>query len=234
LAPNRVGELRQACLGLPNLQLIAAKYPHDRDSNIGAHVRETPMSKRVILCVPTVAVGLFATAIMLGTNYAAHAAGDCLAGPSRPPAQGGHWYYRFDQANNRKCWYLVEPAAPMPTAQAPEPQPSPDPTPQPTPQPTLSSFFSSLTAGFPGPPSGAQPDASTGDARIVQTPHSDDLKNNEAGSGRQPRMVLASKQHRPAHLRPAAEHTDEQPAQPHNQAERDTLFQEFLRWKDRQ
>jgi hypothetical protein len=189
------------------------------------------MSKRVILCVPTVAVGLFATAIVLGTNYAAHAAGDCLAGPNRPPAQGGHWYYRFDRSNNRKCWYLVEPGAPTPVAAAPEPQPPPEPASQ----PTFSSFFSSLTAGFSGPSSGTQPDAATGDPRSAQAARPDNPKNNEAESGRQPGMVLASKQHRPAHLRPPpVEHADEQPAQPLNQAERDTLFQEFLRWKDRQ
>jgi hypothetical protein len=214
------------------LQLIAAKYPHDRDSNIAAHVKETPMSKRVISCVPTVvAVGLFATAILLGTNYAADAAGDCLAGPNRAPAQGGHWYYRFGHADNRKCWYLAEPGAPTPMAGAPEPQQPPEPAPQ----LTFGSFFSSLTAGFPGPSSGIQPDAATGDPRSAPAARLDNLKKNEAESGRQPGMVLASKQHRPAHLRPPpVEHTDEHPAQSFNQVERDALFQEFLRWKNRQ
>jgi hypothetical protein len=186
------------------------------------------MSKRVISCIPTAAVGLFATAILLGTNYPARAAGDCLAEPNRP-AQGGHWYYRFDHANNRKCWYLVGPGAPTPVAAAPEPQQPPEPAPQ----PTFGSFFSSLTAGFPGPSSGPQPDA--GDPHGAQAARPDNLKNNEPESGRQPGMALASKQHRPAHLRPPpVEHADEHPAQPVNQAERDALFQEFLRWKDRQ
>jgi hypothetical protein len=220
-------ELRQARHGLPNLQLIAAKYPHNRDSIIGVHARENPMPKRVISCVP---IGLLASVIMLGSDRATLAADDCLAEPNRPPTQGGHWYYHFDRAIGRKCWYLVEPGAPTPTTEAPESQQPPGAPPQ----PTFGSFFSSLTAGFPGSTPGAQGDPTTGDARIGQPARADDLKNGEAGPGRQPRIALASKQHRAVHLRPPAEHTDEQsPASP-TQAARDALFEEFLRWKDRQ
>jgi hypothetical protein len=223
---NSGEQLRQTRHGLPNLQLIAAKYPYDRDSNIEVQARETPMPKRVISCVP---IGLLTTVIMLGTNCATLAADDCLAGPNRPPAPGGHWYYRLDRANDRKCWYVVEPAAQMPVAEAPQPQPPPGAPPQ----PTFGSFFSSLTAGLPGSATGAQGDPTTGDARIAQPARADDLKNGEAGPRRQPRMALASKEHRPVHVRPPAEHTDEQPTASLNQAERDALFEEFLRWKDR-
>jgi hypothetical protein len=212
------------------LQLIAAKYPHDRDSNIGVHARENSMPKRVISCVP---IGLLATVIVLGTNYATLAADDCLVGPNRPPAQGGHWYYRVDRANNnRKCWYLVEPGAQMPVAEAPELQPQQPPGAPP--QPTLGSFFSSLTAGFPGSTPGAQGDPTTGDARIMQPARADDPRNGQPGPNRPPRIALASKQHRPVHLRPPVEPTEEQPAASLNQAERDALFEEFLRWKERQ
>jgi hypothetical protein len=199
------------------------------------------MSKRVTSRV--VSVGLFATVIMLSTNYATAtlAADDCLAGPNRPPAAGGHWYYRLDHVNNRKCWYLVEPEARTPTAEAAEPQPSPDPAPQPPPppQPTFGSFFSSLSTGFTG---WTQPNIPNSDVRSAQTAHPDDLKDGEASSGRQPRMVrhpdaeaaLAPKPHRPAHARPPAEHAEERPAPQLNQAERDALFQEFLRWRESQ
>jgi hypothetical protein len=234
-------ELWQACLGLPNLQLIAAKYPRDRDSNIGrGHDRESSMPKRVISCVPAVSVGLLATAITLGTDYTTLAANDCPAGPNRSSAQRGHWYYRVDHVNNRKCWYLAEPQARTPAAEAPQPQPSPDAPPP----PTLSTFFSSLTSGFTGATAGTQPVTAAGDARTMQTAHPDNLKNDEIAPGRRPRMArrpnseaaLAPKQHRPAHARPPAEHADERPASSSslNQAERDDLFQDFLRWKDRQ
>jgi hypothetical protein len=192
------------------------------------------MSKRVISCVKAVSVGLL---VMLGTNRAALAADDCLAGPNRPPAQGGHWYYRVDHASNRKCWYLVEPAARGPAAEAPEPQPASEAIPP----PTFGSFFSALTAGFPGATAGAQPDPTTGDARITQTARPDDPRNDATGPGRSPRIArhpdavaaLVPKLHRPAHARPPAEHAD-QPAAPPAQAERDALFQEFLKWRQRQ
>jgi hypothetical protein len=44
--------------------------------------------------------------------------------------------------------------------------------------------------------------------------------------------ALAPKPHRPAHARPPAEHADEGSAPPLNQAQRDALFQEFLRWRE--
>ena len=42
--------------------------------------------------------------------HAHHAAGadDCVVEPTHQPPDGQHWYYRFDQAKNRKCWHLGE------------------------------------------------------------------------------------------------------------------------------
>ena len=34
------------------------------------------------------------------------AADTCLLGPSASVPPGGHWYYRYDRANKRNCWYL--------------------------------------------------------------------------------------------------------------------------------
>jgi hypothetical protein len=52
------------------------------------------------------AVLLFALAITDGSGGAARAADNCLAAPKAAPPQGSHWYYRFDRAKARKCWYL--------------------------------------------------------------------------------------------------------------------------------
>jgi hypothetical protein len=189
------------------------------------------MSKR-ISCTPTVSVGVLAAAIMLGANCAALAADDCLAAPNRPLAPGGHWYYHFDRASGRKCWYLAGPAGPAPAARPPVAQApqSPDPTPAPA-QPSFSSLFSSLSAGF-APPS--SPPITAGDGRVVPSAPADELKTGEAEPGRPSRMALAAKQHRTVHLRPPAEHAEERPAASHDQTERDTLFEEFLRWRERQ
>jgi hypothetical protein len=184
------------------------------------------MSKCVTSCVQVVSASLLVTAIMLGTDRATRA-DDCLAAPSRPPAPGGHWYYHLDHATDRKCWYLVEPRAP--TAEAAEPQPS-----EPPPPPTFGSFFSSL--GFTG--STRQPDPTTGDARILQPARADERSDD--ATGRQPRVArqpvteasLVQKPHRPPHARPPAEH--DEPAASPTPAERDALFQEFLKWRERQ
>jgi hypothetical protein len=187
------------------------------------------MSKRVISCVKLAYAGLVATATVLGSNHAA-LADDCLAGPNRPPAPGGHWYYHVDRSTDRKCWYLVEPAARAPAAEVP----APSPVSEATPQPTFGSFFSSL--GFAG--STPQPDT-TGDARIVQFARPDNLRSDD-NAGRQPRIVrhpvteasLVQKPRRPARARPPAERADEPAASP-AQTERDALFQEFLKWRER-
>jgi hypothetical protein len=188
------------------------------------------MPKRVILCVPAVFVGLFATAIMLSTNCAT--ADDCLAGPNRQPAAGGHWYFHLDRGSNRKCWYLVEPGARIRAAEAPETQPIDAP-----PQPAFGSFFALM--GLPGATTAPQPDT-TSNARTMQNARRDDVRNDETSPASRPRMAarpntqaaLTPKPLRAPPARPPAEHADERPAPP-DQAERDALFQEFLRWRDR-
>lgn len=192
------------------------------------------MSKRVI---SGISVGVLAAPIMVGASLLlgaslfgqpARAADDCLSAPNRAPAPGGHWYYHLDRASDRKCWYLVEPPAQTPIAQAPQPQLAPEPpTPQPA-QPGFGSFFSSL--GLAPPP---QPNT-TGDPRIAQPAPAEDPRTGDGEPGRTPRMTLTSKQHRLVHLRPPAEHPEERPAASLNQAERDALFEEFLKWRERQ
>ncbi len=194
------------------------------------------MSNSVISHV--VLVGLLATAIMPSANTATRAAADCLAEPNHAPAPGGHWYYRLDRVNDRKCWYLVEPAsqAPSQTPMAEEPPPAAVAPPQ----PTFGSFFSTLSTGFPGS-TVATPADPGGDMRALQTGPADDLKGDGAATTGQPRMLRrpelqaapTPKPHRPAHVQLRSEQAAERPAGPLNQAERDALFQEFLRWRDR-
>jgi hypothetical protein len=190
------------------------------------------MPIRVTSCIHAVSFGLFAAVIVLSTNHATFAADDCLTEPNRP-AQGGHWYYHSDPATNRKCWYLVEAGARPPTADAPEAQPS-----IPPPQQTFGAFFSSLGWSIPG----AQPDATTGDPRIVQAARPDEIKNDNRSPNRQTRTAqhpdavaeLTPKPHRPARPRPPAEQADERPAAAPNQAKGDALFKQFLQWKEHQ
>jgi hypothetical protein len=192
------------------------------------------MLNRVRSCVTAICTGLVAAPVMLGIHMTA-AADDCLAGPSRPPAPGGHWYYHLDRINNRQCWYLVEPEAHAPTAEAPQPQPSPETTPQ----PSFSTFFSSLSAGFTGATTATPPDTPRSAPRTQQTVRPDDPKSQEAVAGQQLNLArrtdqdAAPKPRRPAPLRaPADQHAQGSGAP--NQADRDALFLEFLRWRERQ
>jgi hypothetical protein len=182
------------------------------------------MPKCLMSCVPAIFAGLSAIAIMLGTDRAALAADDCLAAPSGPSVPGGHWYFRSDKANNRKCWYLVEPGTRPPTAETPEMQPV-----EATPQPTFGSFFSLM--GLPG--ATPQPDTTNSVGRTTQGTRPDDVRSGErARPARRPdsQAALTPKPHRPA---PTAAAPAERPASP-DQGERDAaLFQEFLRWRER-
>ena len=197
------------------------------------------MSKCVNSSVKAACAGLLVTAVMLGTNPAARAADDCLAGPNRQPGPGGHWYFHLDRATDRKCWYLVEASARAPAVETVQPQPAePQPQPLPQPQPAFGSFFSSL--GFTG---STTPDPNTGDPRIVQPTRADDGRSDDGAPVRQSRIVrrpvaeasLAPKPRRPASApaRPPAPHADDQAAPP-KPDERDALFQEFLKWRQRQ
>jgi hypothetical protein len=87
---------------------------------------EHQMAMRALLCVPVTAVGMIGAALALGTGTAS-AAVECITEPNREPPEGSHWYYRYDRANDRKCWYLraLIPGtapAPVPAATAERPR----------------------------------------------------------------------------------------------------------------
>ena len=60
------------------------------------------------LFLAPVFASLFATMIVLTTlsSRAVLAIDDCISEPNHAAAPGGHWYYRVDRVNQRKCWYV--------------------------------------------------------------------------------------------------------------------------------
>jgi hypothetical protein len=56
---------------------------------------------------PIALASLFGTLTAFGLNGAVLAAGTCIEGPNLNAGQG-HWYYRADRINHRKCWYVME------------------------------------------------------------------------------------------------------------------------------
>jgi hypothetical protein len=191
------------------------------------------MPKPNISYPSAVAAGLF-TLIAFFPNWAF--AGDCLAQPNRQMAPSGHWFYRVDHVNYRKCWYLAGAHA---EASA-EAQPAPDATLRP---PTLSSFFASLSAGtVSAKPAGTQQDVMKDDARPIKFRAHDEKKGDV--SRLKPALVA---KHRDANAAPSRELVQQSPtgapverAAPAERrdnvdaTERDALFQEFLRWNARQ
>ncbi|WP_454618697.1 hypothetical protein [Bradyrhizobium cenepequi] len=103
------------------------------------------MSKRTAKFVSA----LFAT-VLAGAGFTASAengaetvdstktADTCLSAPKGPTPAGGHWHYRLDRANKRKCWYVRQEndkAAKAASAEQESPPPAETASP---PQPTAS------------------------------------------------------------------------------------------------
>jgi hypothetical protein len=66
------------------------------------------MSAQIPRPIGTIA---FASALLASTLGVGAPAGmafavDCLAAPNSPVPPNGHWYYRTDRTQQRKCWYL--------------------------------------------------------------------------------------------------------------------------------
>jgi hypothetical protein len=68
-----------------------------------------------------------AMVLSVGLHHAQGAADNCLAKPTAAPPQRSHWYYRVDQAGNRRCWFLAREDATPRQALSPKLAPNPPP-----------------------------------------------------------------------------------------------------------
>jgi hypothetical protein len=187
------------------------------------------MRKHTISCVHSIAMGLFAATFVLDPGRSL-AARECTAQPGAP-AQGGHWYYRLDRASNRKCWYLLEGAANPQRDQTSQQQSAL----QAAQQPSLFSLFSALpgfsSASLPAtPPVSMSSDARGMPIALPQASKSDDAVRAKPRRHADAKAAPASKLDRQVSGRPSKP-VDEPRVAPPNQAERDALFQEFVRWQ---
>jgi hypothetical protein len=209
---------------------VKSKRPHlQRNGEYRAAGRNT-MSSHIMSYVQAVAVGL-CTTVAMGANWAV-ASDDCLAQPNRQPGQGGHWYYRLDRVDKRKCWHLEGSGATPRDAGVTVGRPSLD-------TPTLSSVFSLLATDFLGATAAkAQQDATSKDAHELHHV-AEDRRSSDSGV-RQPRLARYSdsntapeaRSHRPSSAPPRAKSMGQSSAL--GQPERDALFQDFLRWRARE
>ena len=195
--------------------LSGPTWPHQRE----------PKGRRIILGLRVPFAGLLAALIVLAATPSATLAAECVGQSRLQAVQDGHWYYRFDSLNHRKCWFLQR--------QLPSTGSSPAESDSSVAM-KLSSFFSSLLAtrqsvvstkpqqeagiGATTPESGADP--------IAPKKRTSSLHENRwtLNAKRAARLIEI--------IQVQVEHADEQPQL--DQGRREALFEEFLRWTVRQ
>jgi hypothetical protein len=169
------------------------------------------MLQRPGLSVPIVTAHLVAALVMLGSSGAVTATEECLERPNAPAPAGRQWYFSSDPANYRKCYHLG-PSNKKPAATAPT-----DASQEPAPNPTFSSLWGSLVSGLKGANSAdAKQDAPEGERRAAQAKSATGAPAPKPPN--QPRVAQA----------------DHRNAVPLDPAQREALFQSFLRWRQQQ
>ena len=199
---------------------------------IGALIGSRPSGPRhgsIISYFPVRCASFLAAVIMLGTSPTALLAGACVEQKNPRAVHDGHWYYRLDPLNHRKCWYFVtqRPSSESPAGEsASTPATSGD----------LISLFSSLSAAWRDATSARPPqDPAIVNAAPVQSGVAIAPKKSPSpphyasrfapNAERAARLIELST---PSRL----EHQDQQHQL--DSARRDALFEEYLHWARQQ
>jgi hypothetical protein len=149
----------------------------------------------------------------------------CIEQPSQRAAQGTHWSARYDRAKGRKCWFLVDANGRDVTASQAQPNSGPSLAPVDAFSLQIAALLGSLTAA----PENAMPQVTAPQADPLQTgtgraPHKP--RGNGAASRADNGLQAAHKgagEGRSALKRVSPSLTE---------AEREALFEEFLRWHE--
>jgi hypothetical protein len=101
------------------------------------------MSNRIKTVLSPVFAAFLASVVSTAIAcVAARAADDCLNEPKHQTRPGGHWYYRIDRPNHRKCWYLGDEGRQV--SQSGSPRPFASSSPPPPPRQTAAAIQTSL------------------------------------------------------------------------------------------
>lgn len=198
---------------------------------------------------------LLAATVLPGPNVTAFAAGDCLESPNQRMTQPGHWYYHQDRVQNRRCWFFQpsEPQKPSAAEVRPPETPATYPpaaaAPAAASQDSLLSRFAAGVAQSFSPPQ--QPQQSVQPQNSVPQYSATEEPAEPAALPKPPRVSKVSKRPqvppaespapttsgdasagRQDQAQPVAAAKDEkQPPLPLNVADRESLFQDFMRWQ---
>jgi hypothetical protein len=204
---NCVGR-RQNCIAFPRHTAPRLNQAHV------SHARENTMQKRTPTIFAMAFVPFIATAG--GTHGVALAESECIESPGPQTPKNGHWYFRSDRTTGRKCWYLSDSTTTPRDPAAPRGQGNTAST------STLTSRLTGLLGSFAGSAATATPPSSTvGESRTSTANVATAPRNVNSVRSDQTDVAADS----------ADERTGKRTAQP---AKRDALFEEFLRWNERQ
>lgn len=180
--------------------------------------------------------GTLAAAVLPGLDATAAAAANCLENPDLQITQPGHWYYYSDRTQNRKCWYFQ-------AAEAPAIAPAPTTAVNDDSQQSSVARFLSQTFSPPQqqPPQNNISDASREAPQTISTPprkHARTARQERPQTERDvaPTTTGAAPSERldqpqqPAAGKSAAEKNEKRDP-PLNVADREALFQDFMKWQ---
>ena len=208
-----------------------------------------------VLCAVRVAVAsLLGALTAFGLNGAVLAAGTCMEGPNLNSGQGLRWYYRVDRINHRKCWYVTEtglktnalgvsppgaastsmqpsvtkesrvpPAPPRETMKVVQAIPNERSRPA---RSTLAGMRRSATKESQLPPATPR--------RTVKIVHAVPDERSRPARPPEAKGAATAERNQPSPSRSSAGDAEQVNSQPPDQAARDALFLEFLRWKELQ
>jgi hypothetical protein len=194
--------------------------------------------------------GLLAAAVPFSLSVTASAAGECLESPNERTTQPGHWYFHFDRTLNRRCWFFQPSEARSSDAKSSEAAASPSAAAAPA-ATYQDSLLSRITAGFSQslaplpqqqyvPPQTSVPDDAGDTAKALPKPsrvskasRREKEKDRSQAAPAPVTSGAASSDRQPEQSQQSASgaEKDEKPATPLNVADREALFQDFVKWQ---
>jgi hypothetical protein len=202
------------------------------------------MPYRVNPLVSAVFASSLAAAMFLCLNCAAWAAGECIGKPDQAINQAGHWYYYFDRVHHRRCWFFEPSRATVTPPASADRMPAQSTDSQ---QSWFSRLTTDLTKTFSTQPQQSTIQQSNISAYSSEPPQNTVVDNSITATKRPRTSKIVSRERSQGEPPPATdgiastERHDQSPPQGNTEkiekrapqltdAEREALFENFLKW----
>jgi hypothetical protein len=212
------------------------------------------MQHRVTSLVFMVSVSLSAATVLLGATWVASAAEGCFEKPGRD-TELGHWYYHTDRLHHRRCWFFEPSEATVTPSASTDRTPAPNanydspwyfrfatgivqtfsaqPKQNSMSSPSAETSQNNISAYSSEPPQGSLLNNSGSLTRTASPKHSTTRKIARQDQPLAPAPTttgLASTERRNQSPPQNAAEKDEKQARQLTDAERQSLFEDFLKW----